>query len=132
MLLYKYYTFVKQKLNYANNNKPFLTDSKINLSNVKSYFRICMYLLKVDLNTIYLLLAIQLDQLAMELFKDTHLVKLELLSNAITIGNALSYIRNKQQQQKGLALGFIIDQLVTIGRQTVFKFSRKVSVHHIL
>ena len=34
MLLYKYYTFVKQKLNYANNNKPFLTDSKINLSNV--------------------------------------------------------------------------------------------------
>ena len=38
MLLHKYYTFVKQKLNYANNNKPFLTDSKINLSNVKSYF----------------------------------------------------------------------------------------------
>lgn len=63
MLLYKYYTFVKQKLNYANNNKPFLTDSKINLSNVKSIFRICIYLLKVDLNTIYLLLAIQLDQL---------------------------------------------------------------------
>jgi hypothetical protein len=36
---------------------------------------------------------------AMELFKDTHLVKLELLSNATTIHNALSYIRNKQQQQ---------------------------------
>ena len=34
MLLHKYYTFVKQKLNYANNNKPFLIDSKINLSNV--------------------------------------------------------------------------------------------------
>src|ERR687888_799809 len=37
---------------------------------------------------------------AMELFKDTHLVKLELLSNATTIDSALSYIRNKQQQQQ--------------------------------
>ena len=41
---------------------------------------------------------------AMELFKDTHLVKLELLSNATTIDNALHYIKNKQQQQKELAL----------------------------
>ena len=43
----------------------------------------------------------------MELFKDTHLVKLELLSNATTIDSALNYIRNKQQeqqQQKRLAL----------------------------
>src|SRR5919201_1935221 len=37
---------------------------------------------------------------AMELFKDTHLVKLELLSNATTIDSALSYIRNKQQEQQ--------------------------------
>jgi hypothetical protein len=37
---------------------------------------------------------------AMELFKDTHLVKLELLSNATTIDSALNYIRNKQQQRK--------------------------------
>ena len=36
----------------------------------------------------------------MELFKDTHLVKLELLSNATTIDSALSYIRNKQQQSQ--------------------------------
>jgi hypothetical protein len=40
----------------------------------------------------------------MELFKDTHLVKLELLSNATTIDSALHYIRSKQhddeQQQK--------------------------------
>jgi transcriptional regulator with XRE-family HTH domain len=35
---------------------------------------------------------------AMELFKDTHLVKLELLSNATTIDSALNYIRNKQQE----------------------------------
>jgi hypothetical protein len=41
---------------------------------------------------------------AMELFKDTHLVKLELLSNATTIDSALNYIRNKQQQQKRLEL----------------------------
>jgi hypothetical protein len=40
----------------------------------------------------------------MELFKDTHLVKLELLSNATTIDSALHYIRNKQQQQKRLEL----------------------------
>jgi hypothetical protein len=37
---------------------------------------------------------------AMELFKDTHLVKLELLSNATTIDSALHYIRNKQQQSQ--------------------------------
>jgi hypothetical protein len=37
---------------------------------------------------------------AMELFKDTHLTKLELLSNATTIDSALHYIRSKQSQQK--------------------------------
>jgi hypothetical protein len=36
----------------------------------------------------------------MELFKDTHLVKLELLSNATTVDSPLSYIRNKQQGQQ--------------------------------
>jgi predicted transcriptional regulator len=66
----------------------------------------------------------------MELFKDTHLVKLELLSNATTIDNALNYIRNKQQeqrQQKRLALdSTTIDnssdsRLSTTGvRQTIF------------
>jgi hypothetical protein len=56
----------------------------------------------------------------MELFKDTHLVKLELLSNPTTIDSALLYIRNKQQQAKGIALDST-DQLVTGGsRQTVF------------
>src|SRR2546423_15549873 len=39
---------------------------------------------------------------AMELFKDTHLVKLELLSNATTIDSALHYIRNKQQKRLSL------------------------------
>ena len=65
---------------------------------------------------------------AMELFKDTQLVKLELLSNATTIDSALHYIRNKQQQreqQKKLASDLAIDdnndQLTTTdGRQTIF------------
>ena len=36
----------------------------------------------------------------MELFKYTHLVKLELLSNATTIDSALNYIKNEQQEQQ--------------------------------
>jgi predicted transcriptional regulator len=62
---------------------------------------------------------------AMELFKDTHLVKLELLSNATTIDSALSYIRNKQQQKAQQALDSTSNnndgngQLAT-GRQTIF------------
>jgi hypothetical protein len=63
---------------------------------------------------------------AMELFKDTHLVKLELLSNATTIDSALNYITSKQsqQQKKGHDLDSNNDnndQLTeTSGRQTVF------------
>jgi hypothetical protein len=65
---------------------------------------------------------------AMELFKDTHLVKLELLSNATTIDSALHYIRNKQQQEqhKRLDLDATVndnnsdDQLTRTGRQTIF------------
>ena len=67
---------------------------------------------------------------AMELFKDTHLVKLELLSNATTIDSALNYISSKQQgQQQHVRLALdattsndnISDgQLTTTGRQTIF------------
>ncbi|MFL6323299.1 MAG: hypothetical protein ACJ71J_11440 [Nitrososphaeraceae archaeon] len=66
---------------------------------------------------------------AMELFKDTHLVKLELLSNATTIDSALNYIRNKQQEQgEKLVLDSTTTndnnnddgQLTTTGRQTIF------------
>jgi len=66
----------------------------------------------------------------MELFKDTHLVKLELLSNATTIDSALNYIRSKQQheQHKRVGLDSITssndnlddNQLTKTGRQTVF------------
>jgi transposase len=67
---------------------------------------------------------------AMELFKDTHLIKLELLSNATTIDSALNYIRNKQEQhqKKGQDLDPTSDddhhssdsQLTATGRQSVF------------
>ena len=68
----------------------------------------------------------------MELFKDTHLVKLELLSNATTIDSALNYIRSKQQerqQKKGQDLDSTNDDdhtgdsqitATATGRQTVF------------
>ena len=57
---------------------------------------------------------------AMELFKDTHLVKLELLSNATTIDRALNYIRDKQQSQQQTTSTTNSDQPVTGGRQTIF------------
>lgn len=69
---------------------------------------------------------------AMEICKDTHLMKLELLSNATTIDSALNYIRSKQQQQgeqhKRVSLestpssydNLDDDQLTKTGRQTVF------------
>ena len=65
---------------------------------------------------------------AMEVFKDTHLVKLELPSNATTIVNALQYIRCKQQHEhhKKLASGLAgddndnNDQLAKAGRQSLF------------
>ena len=63
----------------------------------------------------------------MELFKYTHLVKLELLSNATTIDSALSYIRSKQEQQHSrLALDATDndnntgDDRLSTGRQTIF------------
>jgi hypothetical protein len=63
----------------------------------------------------------------MELFKDTHLVKLELLSNATTIDSALNYIKSKQQEQhKRLADPNSNEDnnngkgQLTTGRQTVF------------
>ena len=62
---------------------------------------------------------------AMELFKDTHLVKLELLSNATTIDSALNYIRDKQQQQQqsqqqATSSTTNSNKPVTGGRQTIF------------
>lgn len=70
---------------------------------------------------------------AMELFKDTHLTKLELLSNATTIDSALNYIRSKQSQQEQHKKSYSSDSTndddrssnsqiaaTTTGRQSVF------------
>jgi hypothetical protein len=67
---------------------------------------------------------------AMELFKDTHLVKLELLSNAATIDSGLNYIKNKQQlhqqklqqQQQQQQNGLSLDSTSSSNnvRQTIF------------
>lgn len=37
---------------------------------------------------------------ALELYKETHMTKLELLSDATTIDHALNYIKSKQKQQE--------------------------------
>jgi hypothetical protein len=62
---------------------------------------------------------------AMELFKDTHLVKLELLSNATTIDSALNYIRSKQQQKHADSATVTSttnnhNSQSAVGRQTIF------------
>ncbi len=67
---------------------------------------------------------------AMELFKDTHIVKLELLSNATTIDSALNCIKNKQREQQQHTKPALDpttsndnlddDQITKAGRQTIF------------
>jgi hypothetical protein len=84
--------------------------------NIKEYvtqhlpeqYQVCLSALDTILKNTFVILQKSQDNreklAAMELFKDTHLVKLELLSNA-TIDSALHYIKSKQQaQQKELAL----------------------------
>jgi hypothetical protein len=123
--------------------------------NIKEYvtqhlpeqYQVCLYALDTVLKNAFVIMTKSNDNReklqAMELFKDTHLVKLELLSNATTIDSALNYIRSKQQQQgeqqskKHLGLDSTIaagnnddddhnnnksndSQLSTAGRQTVF------------
>ncbi len=66
-------------------------------------YQICLSALDTILKNTFVILQKSQDNreklAAMELFKDTHLVKLELLSNATTIDSALNYIRSKQSQQ---------------------------------
>ena len=56
---------------------------------------------------------------AMELFKDTHLVKLDLLSNAATIDSALNYIINKQQEQQKKGYPWTQLAMTTIAMTTI-------------
>ena len=64
-------------------------------------YQICLAALDTILKNAFLIMQKTDDNRekiqAMELFKDTHITKLELLSNATTIDSALHYIRSKQQ-----------------------------------
>src|SRR5919204_6604707 len=66
-------------------------------------YQICLSALDTILKNTFVILQKSQDNreklAAMELFKDTHLYKLELLSNATTIDSALQFIRSKQSQQ---------------------------------
>src|SRR5919197_516793 len=100
-------------------------------------YQVCLSALDTILRHVFEILETSHDNReklhAMELFKDTHLVKLELLSNTTTIDSALNYIINKQQQpqqsqqqqqqKRQLALDSTSNdnsdsQLTTTGRQT--------------
>jgi hypothetical protein len=94
-------------------------------------YQVCLSALNTILKHAYEILQTSPDNReklqAMELFKDTHLVKLELLSNATTIDSALNYIKSKQQEQKKKLLldsptsnGNLDNDQLTKGRQTVF------------
>ena len=81
-------------------------------ANIKEYttdylpeqYQICLHALDTVLKNAFVIMTKSEDNReklqAMQLFKDTHLVKLELLSNATTIDSALNFIRSKQQQQR--------------------------------
>jgi transcriptional regulator len=95
-------------------------------------YQICLSALDTILKHAYHILQMSDDNReklqAMEVFKDTHLVKLELLSNATTIDSALNYIRSKQSRQskKHSSLESTNDRndndqiTTTAGRQSVF------------
>jgi hypothetical protein len=74
--------------------KEYITDS------LPEQYQVCLSALDTILKNAFVIMQKTEDNreklAAMELFKDTHLVKLELLSNATTIDHALEYIRNKQ------------------------------------
>jgi hypothetical protein len=65
---------------------------------------------------------------ALQLFKDTHLTKIELMANATTIDSALQFIKSKQQAQHKKRLADDDDDISTslsnpitqAGRQSVF------------
>jgi predicted transcriptional regulator len=91
-------------------------------------YRVCLCALDTILRHAFEILQTSPDNrekiAAMELFKDTHLTKLELLSNATTIDSALEFIKSKQSQQKnGQDLDSTSDdndQLTKTGKQTIF------------
>ena len=67
-------------------------------------YQICLSALDTILKNAFVIMTKSEDNReklqAMQMYKDTHQLKLELLSNATVIDQALEYIRTKQSQQK--------------------------------
>jgi transcriptional regulator len=67
-------------------------------------YQVCLCALDTILKQAYTILQESHDNkeriAALELFKDTHMTKLQLLSNAVTIDHALRYVQSKQQHQE--------------------------------
>jgi BMFP domain-containing protein YqiC len=67
-------------------------------------YQICLSALDIILRHAFEILQTSHDNReklqAMEVFKDTHMTKLELLSNASTIDSALNYVKTKQREQQ--------------------------------
>jgi hypothetical protein len=93
-------------------------------------YQVCLSALDTILKNTFVILQKSQDNreklAAMQLFKDTHITKLELLSNATTIDSALQFIRSKhqsQQNKKDSDDGDSSDSQITTtttGVQTVF------------
>jgi len=67
-------------------------------------YQVCLCALDTILKQAYIILQDSHDNkeriAALELFKDTHMTKLQLLSNAVTIDHALRYVQSKQQEEQ--------------------------------
>ena len=81
--------------------------------NIKEYttqhlpeqYQVCLAALDTILKNAFVIMTKSEDNReklqAMQLFKDTHMTKLELLRNATTIDSALQFIMSKKRQQQG-------------------------------
>ena len=92
------------------------------IEHLPEQYQVCLSALDTILKHAYKILETSDDNReklqAMELFKDTHLVKLELLSNATTIDSALNYIRSKQSQQHNKGQDWIQLAMMTVTTMT--------------
>ena len=80
------------------NIKEYTTDT------LPEQYQICLYALDTVLKNAFLIMTKSEDDhdklQALQLFKDTHIEKLSLLSDADAIDHALNFIKSKQQQSK--------------------------------
>jgi hypothetical protein len=71
---------------------------------LREQYQVCLCALDAVLKNAFVIMTKSDDNReklqAMQLFKDTHLIKLELLSNATTIDSALEYIKSKNEKME--------------------------------